>query len=434
MRSFLCIVLICLLLCGCGENTFERDSEIIENEKSFHVSKISKDESVTSFAEDESRAEQKNEKDDSINGIWVSQFDMSPIYRDGNKQRDENDYRNKVETMMKNLVEDGFDTVFLQVRPNGDSMYESEIYPLSKYVSGTYGGEIEYDAIKIYLDIAKEHNISVHAWINPFRLCRKNELESFGSGIIYEWLREGIGQRIELGEDGIYYLDPSYPEATELIAEGAREILQKYDFDGIHIDDYFYPTEFEFDDNREFLKSGFADKSDFRKANIDRTVKALFEVTHEFDGKVFGVAPAGNIYSLAEGWYADVYKWCSEDGFLDYVMPQLYFGFENASCPFEQILEDWENAIQNENTKLYIGLSAAKCALGTEGIADKYAGENGKYEWRDQKDILKRSYLEIESSSANGFCIFTYSSFYDPLTGESNPLTLEEKSAFCEII
>ncbi len=371
---------------------------------------------------------------ETLKGIWVSQFDMHPIYRDGNKQRSESDYRQKVEMLTDNLIRDGFNTVFLQVRPNGDSMFESEFYPMSKYISGIFGGSIDYDAIDIFLDTAKSKGLSVHAWVNPFRLCKESELISYGKGLFYEWYSEGIGKRIELGRDGLLYLDPSYEEATELIVNGAREILEKYDFDGIHIDDYFYPTEFEFEDEREFLLSGYSDRGDFRRANIDRTVTALYKAVHEFEGKTFGVSPAGNIYSLRDGWYVDIYKWLDSNGYIDYIMPQLYFGFENATCPFDKVLSDWADSVKNDNIKLYIGLSAAKCELGSKGEADTYAGEKGKFEWRDNKDILARSFESIIKSNAKGFCIFTYSSFYDPLSGKENEYTAEERAAFCEAI
>jgi hypothetical protein len=151
-------------------------------------------------------------------------------------------------------------------------------------------------------------------------------------------------------------------------------------------------------------------------------------------GKVFGVAPAGNIYSLTNGWYVDIYKWLSSDGYVDYIMPQLYYGFSNATCPFGRVLKDWENAVKNGNIKLYIGLSAAKCELGSKGVEDTYAGESGKYEWRDNKDILKRSLECIVNTKADGVCIFTYSSFYDPLSGVGNEYTADERNAFCESI
>lgn len=391
-------------------------------EQFYSVSKISFEES------------EEIEITESMNGIWVSQFDMHPIYRDGSNQRDKRDFEQKVERMISNLKRDGFNTIFLQLRPNGDSMYESDIYPLSKYIAGVYGGSIEYDAVEIFLNTAEKYDISVHAWINPFRLCTPEELINYGKGQIFEWYNEGIGKRVELGTDGILYLDPSYEDAAKLIVNGVEEILTKYDFDGIHIDDYFYPTEFEFEDEAEFVNSDFENKGDFRRNNIDRTVKAIFEEAHR-QGKIFGVSPAGNIYSLSGGWYVDIYKWCSQEGFIDYVMPQLYFGFDNKACPFEKILKDWTDAVVSDDVDLYIGLSAAKCELGSRGEEDKYAGEAGKFEWRDNKDILARSYEAIKNSGkAEGFCIFAYSSFYDPLSGEDNSLTVEEKTAFCRLI
>ena len=415
--KFIVILICCMLLCSCAVNETTPFDECYGNYRAIRVDGF---ESYTP----------KINGGDEMKAIWVSQVDMQPIYRDGNKQRSESDYRDKVNTMIENLVRDGFDTIFLQLRPNGDSMYESEYYPTSKYIAGEYGKEISYDAIKIYLDIASESNLSVHAWINPYRLCSEAELKNYGKGILVQWLSEGIGKRIDKGSDGLLYLDPSYAEATDLIVNGAKEILDKYDFDGIHIDDYFYPTEFEMDDESEFLSSGYTDKGDFRRANVSRTVKSLYDTTHEFENKVFGVSPAGNIYSLANGWYVDIYNWLKTDGYLDYVIPQLYFGFDNATCPFQRVLKDWFDAVKNDNIKLYIGLSASKCAMGSEGIADVYAGEKGKYEWRDNKDILARSLEAINDIGADGVCIFAYSSFYNPITGEGNILTDEERNAF----
>ena len=289
MKRLYLIIALCLILCSCGVDAKE---QIERTDRLYHISRIV-------YKAD---GELDESADDFMNAVWVSQFDMHPIYRDGGRQRSEDGYRDLVAQMLDNLKNDGFDTVFLQVRPNGDSMFESEIYPLSKYIAGVYGGECEYDAIAIYLQIAKQKGLSVHAWINPFRLCYEDELISYGRGRIYEWYLQGLGKRIEKGADGLLYLDPSYEEATELIADGVNEIFEKYSFEGLHIDDYFYPTEFEFNDASEFLLSGYDDIGEFRRANTDRTVKELYEVSHRY-GKLFGASPAGNIYSLEDGWY-----------------------------------------------------------------------------------------------------------------------------------
>ncbi len=419
MKRLYLIIALCLLLCSCG---VEAKEQIKRTDRLYNISRIV-------YKAD---AELDESADDFMNAVWVSQFDMHPIYRDGGRQRSEDGYRDLVAQMLDNLKNDGFDTVFLQVRPNGDSMFESEIYPLSKYIAGVYGGECEYDAIAIYLEIAKQKGLSVHAWINPFRLCYEDELISYGRGRIYEWYLQGLGKRIEKGADGLLYLDPCYEEATELIADGVNEIFEKYSFEGLHIDDYFYPTEFEFDDASEFLLSGYDDIGEFRRANTDRTVKELYEVSHRY-GKLFGASPAGNIYSLEDGWYIDIYKWLSSEGYVDYVMPQLYFGFDNAVCPFERVLGDWVDAVKHDDIKLYIGLSAAKCALGSEGVEDAFAGEKGRYEWRDRKDILARSYSECRNVGADGICIFSYSSFYDPSSGEGNALTDKERTNLLQL-
>lgn len=423
MKKLILMFLATVFLTSCSVSALENENKQYKKaDKHYYVSKIKyvKDTDI--------------EATEYLKAIWVSQFDMHPIYRNGNKQRAKDDYTQKVQVLINNIKEDGFNTVFLQLRPNGDSMYESEYYPMSKYIAGIYGAGIEYDAINIFLEIAKQNNVSVHAWINPFRLCKEEELLNYQQGLIYQWYGEGLGKRIEIGADNLLYLDPAYKEATELICNGAKEILEKYDFDGIHLDDYFYPTEFEFDDNEEFLKSGYNNKGDFRRNNIDRTVTQLYEICHN-QGKTFGISPAGNIYSLTDGWYIDIYKWCSNDGYIDYVIPQLYYGFENEYCPFDKVLKDWESAIKCKNIKLYIGLSAAKCVLGSQGIPDEYAGESGKFEWQDKKDILAKSLIEIyNNKTACGFCIFAYSSFYDPLTGEDNILCQQEKNAFWNIL
>ncbi len=370
-----------------------------------------------------------------MNGIWISQFDLQPIFVDGGKQRAEAAYTEMAKKMITNLASSGFNTIFFQVRPNGDSMYESEYFPTSQYVAGTFGGELKYDAVKIFVTLAKDAGFEIHAWINPYRLCTPAQMEQGGKGVLLEWYKNSMSRRMKLGTDGKLYLDPSYPEATELICNGAREILQKYDFDGIHIDDYFYPTSFDIDDSVEFAASGYSSKSAFRIANTNRTVKSLYNTVHEFKGKVFGVSPAGNINTLAAKYYIDVYEWCGNLGYIDYILPQLYFGFENSSAPFNTMLMAWANAVKYEEIDLYIGLAAYKAEAASKGELDTYAGATGKYEWQNNKDILARQVKAIDNNEvADGFCIYTYASFFNPTTGKANSLTDEERNNLLDYI
>lgn len=372
------------------------------------------------------------EHDDYVRAVWLSQFDMHPLYRDGGRQREKEEFRQLSETICQTLLRDGFNTVFLQLRPNGDSLYESEVYPLSKYVAGVYGGSIEYDAVAVFLEAARENGLSVHGWINPLRLVTPEEMLLLPKGYaVRDWYDADSGQVKEV-EDRLY-LDPSYPEVRALIAEGAAEILEKYDLDGIHMDDYFYPTTDGSFDRTEFTRSGWDDLDAFRKDNINQLVALLYETVHTFGrDKLFGIAPAGNLYSLAKKYYADAETWCAEDGYLDYILPQLYFGFENAVCPFDRILADWANAVTNPNVRLWIGLDAAKAYLGSQGELDTFAGtEDGKTEWIRRKDILARSLQTLYADErVSGYCFFSYSYLYDRFTGEVVEEVREEYDRF----
>lgn len=373
------------------------------------------------------------EENNFLRGVWLSQFDMQPLYRDGNKQRDSQQFYQMCVTLCKAFKTDGFNTVFLQLRPNGDSMYESDLFPLSKYVAGQYGGEIEYDPIPLFLVAAKEYGIAVHGWLNPLRLMTVSEMEQIPEGFaVKRWFDSGTGQVKEW--EGRLYLDPSYPEVRKLIADGAAEMLAKYGLAGIHMDDYFYPTTEEGFDKKEFLASGFEDLGEFRKAQINLLVKDLYEVAHKA-GKVYGISPAGNLDSLAQGYYADAATWCTEDGYIDYILPQLYFGFENKYCPFDKILAKWEELTKKGSVKLYVGLAASKAALGSKGELDAFAGTaEGKSEWIRNKDILARSLEVLYASDAAGYCFFSASYLYNLQTGEVQGDILEEYANFAPLL
>ena len=385
---------------------------------------------------DEQEQEQNTTQDAFVRAVWLSQFDMHPIYRDGGRQREETAFRQIAETVCRTLVKDGFNTVFLQLRPNGDSLYESEVYPLSKYVAGVYGGSVEYDAVAILLETARRYGLSVHGWINPLRLVTPEEMLLLPKGYaVRDWYDAGSGQ-VKQVEDRLY-LDPSYPEVRALIAAGAEEIMEKYDLDGIHMDDYFYPTTDESFDRAEFRRSGQADLGDFRRDNINQMVALLYETVHAFgEDKLFGISPAGNLYSLAEGYYADAKTWCAEEGYIDYILPQLYFGFENAYCPFDRILADWADAVTNPNVQLWVGLDAAKAYLGSQGELDAFAGTaEGKTEWIRRKDILARSLQPLyEDKRVSGYCFYSYAFLYDRFTGEVTAEVLSEYEGFSPLL
>ncbi|PKM63184.1 MAG: hypothetical protein CVU97_01690 [Firmicutes bacterium HGW-Firmicutes-21] len=354
-----------------------------------------------------------------MRGMWVSQFDMFSVYLSGGVQRSKSSYTSLVETIVTNIKNDNYNTVFLQMRPYGDSFYESNHYPLSRFVAGSYGGSISYDPIEIFIEKANAAGLSIHGWINPMRLMTTTEIASVSSNyLIKQWYNAGSDRVVEVS--GRLYLNPAYADVRKLIADGAAEILTKYNVDGIHIDDYFYPTTAASFDAVSYAASGMQSLSAFRENNLNLLVSGLYETVHATDSTaVFGVSPAGNLSALKSSYYVDVAKWCGQDGYLDYILPQLYFGFLHAACPFDRMVNDWSAIVTNPNVKYYVGLSGGSAFAAYNGEINVWAGtEAGKYEWINNKDVLKRSFEYIfADNTVDGYVFFCYQYLYNPITG-----------------
>ncbi len=393
-------------------------------------------EGISMYSEESEAAEATTINYDYIRGIWVSQFDMHYVYCDKGVQRDEESYTALIKTMLANIKRDNFNTVYLQLRPNGDSMYDSALFPVSRYISGAYGGDIEYDAVKIFIEHAHALGISVQGWINPLRLMTVKEMEVIDDRFqIKKWYLQNNGRVVNV--DGRLYLNPAYDEVRQLIVDGAAEIMERFEIDGIHMDDYFYPTTEAYFDIDAFWESGYDDLGEFRRGNINLLVKGLYEAVKEADRTaLYGISPAGNLNSLRNYYYADVFLWCSESGYIDYILPQLYYGFLNRSCPFDKTLSDWAAIVTEPDIKLIIGLCAYKTVMAASGEIDAFAGtEEGKNEWINSKDILSRSLLEVyNEEKASGYCFFCYQYLYDVLTGEHNPAFAEERQNIGELL
>lgn len=364
------------------------------------------------FTKNENMTE--NRQTDMISqAIWLTQFDMTKYYTKNGVQRPREEYSALVADMLGRLHDDGYDSIFLQMHPNGDSMYQSDYYPVSKYVTGAYGRKLEYDPIDIFMHCASQNGIAVHAWINPYRLMTTQEILSVDSQYAVRQWYDKSSRNVAV-VDGRLYALPSSDEALGVLVAFVREMLTRYDFAGLHIDDYFYPTADADFDKYDFFDSQYTDLADFRRRCTDKLVTALYQTVKSVDQNLlFGVSPAGNIYSLYDGYYIDVKKWCAEDGYIDYICPQLYFGFLNKYCPFEKVFADWREAAGDK--KLIIGLSAAKALAGKNGQIDAFAGtEQGKNEWINDGDIIERQKVIVREYDC-GIALFSLGSLYDGL-------------------
>lgn len=325
-------------------------------------------------------------------GIWYPYMDYK-TYMYG-KSADE--FRSSVHSMYEQAKAQSVNTIYVHVRPNGDAYYRSAVFPTGIYLDG------DYDPLQIMIEEAHGLGLSVHAWINPLRCQTEEQMKALPDDfIVKQWSENRTGSLVGI-VNGRYYLNPAYSEVVDLICRGVDEIVRNYDVDGIHIDDYFYPTTSPDFDRSAFETSGHTDLSQWRLENCSRLVHSIYESVKRVDSNIlFGISPQGNIDANYSSQYADVKLWCGTVGYCDYIIPQIYFGFENENCPFAETLAAWESLVTCENVSLIIGLAAYK-----QGAEDKWAGAAGELEWIENPDIIQRQIELVEQSTANGYALY----------------------------
>lgn len=373
---------------------------------------------------------------DDMKAMWLSQYDLNSVYCSGGSQNSETVYRNYLETILDNVKANGYNTVIVQVRPNADSMYPSDYYPMSKYVVGSYGKNAIYDPFAIMIDEAHERGLSVQAWINPMRAMTTEEIAAVPNDYpIKQWYRKADKKGKYIVANGKnYYLNPAYEEVRELIINGARELLLKYEVDGLHMDDYFYPTTESFFDAAAYKEykanGGKKSREDFRKEMLNLLVSGLYSAVKAINPQMlFGISPAGNINNVRRDG-ADVDTWCSTEGYIDYICPQVYFGLEHASYDFIKVCNTWSELIKTDTVKLIIGMTLGKAKSGV----DNYAG-TGKNEWAEHKDILMRCLEHTKSlDKCAGVAYFCYQYYYSPTTGAEVTETKTERDNFIPLL
>ncbi|MBE6671401.1 MAG: hypothetical protein E7593_04270 [Ruminococcaceae bacterium] len=352
-----------------------------------------------------------------MKAMWLSQFDLTSIYSNYVEQRSEKDFRNKIKTVLKNVSNSGCNTIMVQIRPYADSFYPSEYYPPSRYVTGSYSSDFSYDPFKIIVEEAHKINLSVHAWFNPLRAMTTSEIKDVDNTYkIKQWYNDSQKNGTYLVEyNGRFYLNPAYSEVRQLIVDGVNEIVQKYNVDGVHMDDYFYPTtDASFDSkayNNHLAGGSTISLKQFRHNNLNMLVSSIYSTVKAVDKELqYGISPEGNMNNSIEKGYADIYTWCSSDGYIDYICPQIYFGFEHQSFPFDTVADKWNSIIKNSNVRLIVGLTLGK-ALDKH---DQWAG-TGADEWADHNNILKRCIEYTKTlDKCSGVAFFSYQHFYDP--------------------
>lgn len=348
---------------------------------------------------------------DGMRGVWVST--IYNIDYPSAQGLSVDALKSEADTVLDNIAAMGLNTVFLQVRPSADALYPSEIFPWSRYISGTVGQapDGDFDVLAYWVEGAHSRGLQLHAWINPYRITKDGQSE-WDALPEYSPAKQHPEWVVEYEDN--YYFNPGLPAVQQLVVDGAAEIVKNYDVDGIHLDDYFYPGT-DFDDSATFARYGsdFSDIGDWRRDNVNTLIASLDKTLHEINPALsFGVSPAGiwdnktdnpkgsetNGRSSYREIYCDSVEWIKK-GTVDYICPQLYWsiGFEIAD--FEILVDWWQQVVSTSDVALYIGIGAYRAAEAQPGDV-----------WYGTDELQRQLTLLDDSIDIQGEVFFSYSS------------------------
>ena len=272
----------------------------------------------------------------------------------------------------------GFNAIIFHVRPASDAVYRSSLEPWGAMLSGTQGADPGYDPLAFAVQEAHARGLELHAWINPFRAGNAADSLKLSPTHLFYTRRDLI--RIYGGQ---LWLDPGEPAVHDHVMRVITDIVQRYDVDGIHADDYFYPypvTDAQnrtvaFPDNATYARYGAGlTQDDWRRANVDRFVERMYREVHLATPTMrVGISPFGiwrpgspigvNGLDAYASIYADSRKWL-RSGWVDYLAPQLYWAISAPQQSFPVLLDWWigESAMARH---VWPGLAAYRVGDGT---------------------------------------------------------------------
>lgn len=279
----------------------------------------------------------------------------------------------------------GLNTLILQVRPAADALYRSDLEPPSEYLSAGGQPEPDFDALQEWIAVSHAHGLELHAWFNPYRARHPSARQPIHDNHVARRRPEWVHRYGDF-----LWLDPGHPEAQAHSLDVISDVVRRYDLDGVHVDDYFYPYPIKGSDGRDIpfpdqesykrlrragLSDSDADRAKWRRENVDRFVEQMYKRTHALKPWVqvtispFGIGrpdrrPSGIAgFSQYDHLHADVEHWC-EQGWLDALVPQLYWPRNRPAQSFEKLLDYWLSA-NPQGRHVWPGLYTSSVANGT---------------------------------------------------------------------
>ncbi|WP_425363661.1 glycoside hydrolase family 10 protein [Candidatus Tisiphia endosymbiont of Hybos culiciformis] len=339
--------------------------------------------------------------------------------------------KNELISMLDEAVSMGINAVFFQVKPTSDAFYRSNILPWSSYLTGTLGQDPGYDPLQFIIEQAHQRNLELHAWFNPYRVSMDTEhstieaLKNVPTGSpksVYVVHPDWIGVAYNR-----FVIDPGIPDVRKWVIDGVMEVVEKYDIDAIHFDDYFYyeTPDSKLNDDATFASygNGFANKGDWRRNNTLLLITELSEAIRSVKPHVkFGISPSGVWRNKIDDpigsdtsagsphydtYYADTRLWILKE-LIDYVAPQVYWPFTRKIVQFDIITQWWSNVVQGKNVHLYIGEALYKVGVPSS-TEPEWVVDNGASE------IKKQLLWNIDMATIQGSILFHQSSLNEPV-------------------
>ena len=314
--------------------------------------------------------------------------------------------------LLDSLESIGINAVIFQVRPTADALYKSEYEPTSHWLMGKQGAALTWDPLEWTIEQAHQRGMEVHVWLNPYRVnLAKTDTSEICAEHIWrkhpEWFWEYNKQ---------WYFDPGLEITREWICTIVADIVDRYDIQAIHMDDYFYPYpvgKLPLPDEATFVmhSRGFDDIREWRRDNVNLAIQEISEAIRECKDSVeFGISPFGvwrnaSVDSTGsatqagitnyDDLYADIRLWIQK-GWIDYVLPQLYWEIGKKVADYEILAHWWANEVKGTNCKLYIGMAPYKLEGAKKGSA-----------WGQGNEISRQMRLNRTIPEISGECFYS---------------------------
>ena len=313
-----------------------------------------------------------------VRAIWLAYVDFETL---GMRTDSEKTFRSKADAFLTKAKSNNINTVYFHVRAFDDAAWKSATFKAMSYLSPNASSKkakntYTFDPLEIMVELAHKNGMELHAWMNPYRISAN------------------------------YYLDPAYDSSTARIKTAVKEVMA-YGVDGIHFDDYFYHAKkgYKNKDNDTILAVSKAPSAKNKRKYVNKMVKSVYSYVKELNpDAVFGISPQGNIDNCRSAG-ADVDTWLSSDGYIDYIVPQIYWtdqwGSSGKTTMYSDRLNAWKKLNKNK-VPMYIGLASYRTGI-------KYSDDKG---WGSKSTNLADQLNLLRAGGCQGFALFSAKDLY----------------------